>query len=187
MIQSLPEVVREVGGGMVPPRVSRRVDSPFCLSPALAQECEHTWNSVRVLHTLKRPCSWDHRIIAVVSLRSSPPSYTLAFTWAVASALPGPVPFSRLMFSFPAPTLPVSPPDSPTVWLPCLWISLARSPGHWASSSSPLQPRPLSQLLPCLERARPAPFGGFPGQLLSSPLHRIGIRRRGGEEGLGQR
>lgn len=81
MIQSLPEVVREVGGGMVPPRVSRRVDSPFCLSPALAQECEHTWNSVRVLHTLKRPCSWDHRIIAVVSLRSSPPSYTLAFTW----------------------------------------------------------------------------------------------------------
>lgn len=45
MLQSLPEVAREVGGGMVPPRVSWRVDSPFCLSPALAQESEHTWDS----------------------------------------------------------------------------------------------------------------------------------------------
>ena len=105
----------------------------------------------------------------------------------VASALPGPAFSSRSMFSFPAPTLPINPPGCLPVWLPYLWISLAQSPGHWASFSSPPQPRPLSQLLPCLERARSAPFRSFPPQLFfSPPLHSTGIRRQGGEEGLGQ-
>ena len=57
----------------------------------------------------------------------------------VASALPGPAFSSRSMFSFPAPTLPINPPGCLPVWLPYLWISLAQSPGHWASFSSPPQ------------------------------------------------
>ena len=144
------------------------------------------WDSVCVPHTFKRPCSWDHRYIPVVSLlSSSSPQYFDPLV--VASALLGPAPSSRSVFSFPAPTLLVNPPDCLPVWLPCLWISLARSPGHWASSSSPPQPGPLSQLLPCLERARSAPFRSFPTQLFfSPPLHSTGIRRQGGEEGLGQ-
>ena len=105
----------------------------------------------------------------------------------VASALPGPASSSRSVFSFPARTLPVNPPGCLPVWLPYLWISLAQSPGHWASFSSPPQPRPLSQLLPSLESARSAPFRSFPPQLFfSPPLHSTGIRRQGGEEGLGQ-
>lgn len=99
--------------------------------------------------------------------------HTLAFFVVVASALLSPTSPSRSMFSGlypcqPATRQPARPPVLLPVllpvWLPCLWISLAQSPGLLASSSSPPRPRPFSQLLPCLKRARSAPFRSFLGQ-----------------------